>query len=150
MMARRNILAALALIGIGAWYGVMTAILPQRSLPNTPGPSFFPWLITGGLLLLSAGLLVQGIMGYLRETPEPGTGGFPWHAVYALAMFVAYLVALPYAGFLAASVPFFAGLMLLYGGRNPLIVGIAAIGVPVVLFIVFRHGFQILLPRGVF
>lgn len=149
MMARRNIAAALVLIGIGAWYGVMTATLPERTLPNTPGPSFFPWLITAALLILSAALLAQGLARRGADV-EPEHDGFrAGRGLYALIWFAAYLVALPYVGFLFASVPFFAGLMVLYGGRNKLFVAIAAVAVPLLLFFLFRHGFQILLPRGI-
>ena len=150
MMARRNIIAALVLIGVGAWYGVLTAALPERSLPNTPGPSFFPWLITGGLLLLSAALLAQGVMLRKSEAADDSGSAPVARGSFALIWFVLYLVALPYVGFLWSSIPFFGGLMLLYGGRNRLYVAIAAILVPLLLFFIFRHGFQILLPRGVF
>lgn len=149
MMARRNIVAALVLMGIGAWYGVLTATLPERTLPNTPGPSFFPWLITGALLILSAGLLVQGLTSGRTEKGQNGDGFPAGRGLYALIWFAVYLAVLPYVGFLFASVPFFGGLMVLYGGRHKLFVGVAAVAVPLLLFFIFRHGFQILLPRGI-
>ena len=57
--------------------------------------------------------------------------------------------ALPFAGFVVSSVIFFAVLMVLYGGRKPLLIGVAATLVPVALFVIFRYGFQIVLPHGV-
>ncbi len=57
ILARRNVIVGAVLLVIGVAYGLMTASLPDRSLPNTPGPAFFPWLITGGLLVLSTALL---------------------------------------------------------------------------------------------
>lgn len=148
-MARRNIFAALLLLSVSTWYGVLTASLPERAMPNTPGPAFFPWLITGGLVLLSAALLVRGLVAVRKgagETPEAKTA---YRTPLALIWFVAYLIALPTAGFVIASVPFFAGLMILYGERCKLLVVLAAIAVPVVMFYLFRYGFQILLPSGV-
>ncbi len=66
----------------------------------------------------------------------------------ALGAFVVYLLLVPLLGFLTASIPFFAVLTSLYGQRNHLLVAVSAIAVPVVVFVVFRYGFQMLLPRG--
>lgn len=148
-MARRNIGAGLALIALGVWYGVLSAGLPERSLPNTPGPSFFPWIITATVLALSLSLVVQGVRG------AGGTRGaaLSTHGllrpIAALVWFAVYLAALPYAGFPWASVPFFAGLMALYGGRHWAYVALASLATPVLLFYLFRHVFQIFLPLGV-
>lgn len=148
-MGRRNIIAAIVLLGIGVWYGVLTAALPERTLPNTPGPSFFPWLITGFLMLLSAALLVQGIGRLKTEETTPPSATGSRRRVFALLWFAVYLAALPYAGFWPASIPFFAGLMVLYGARSRLVVVAVAVVVPLLLFFLFRYGFQIFLPRGV-
>lgn len=148
-MGRRNIIAAIVLLGIGIWYGVLTAALPERTLPNTPGPSFFPWLITGFLMLLSAALLVQGIGRLKTEETTPPSATGSRRRVFALLWFAAYLAALPSAGFWPASIPFFAGLMVLYGARSRLVVVAVAVVVPLLLFFLFRYGFQIFLPRGV-
>ncbi len=148
-LARRDVIAGAVLLVIGVIYGVMTASLPNRSLPNTPGPAFFPWLITGGLILLSVALLARA----LRDSGDkPAHASLDRDAVrrlLALIWFVAYLVLLPYAGFVPASVPFFAGLMWLYGERNRVTLVLAASIIPVSLFYIFRLGFQILLPAGV-
>jgi len=128
-------------------YGVLTVGLPERSLPNTPGPAFFPWLITGGLLILSAALLTQSLRasGYTAQATPSQVTRRGW---IALVAFASYLALLPALGFLTASVPFFAVLTLLYGQRNRLLVVLTAVVVPVVVFVVFRYGFQMLLPRG--
>ena len=44
--------------------------------------------------------------------------------------------------------PFCGGLVALYGERRPVIVLTAAILIPILLFLVFSTGFQVLLPRG--
>ena len=63
--------------------------------------------------------------------------------------FALYLVALPTAGFIAASIVFFAGLMVLYGARNPVVVVAASIAIPLALYLLFRHVFTIILPTGI-
>ena len=75
-MGRRNVIAALVLLVLGATYAVLTTQLPDRTIPNTPGPSFFPWVVTGSLLVLAAGLLVQGIRQWSdRPAAALGNGG---------------------------------------------------------------------------
>ena len=148
-MAHKNIAAAIGLLAFTAWYAVLTAGLPERAImPNTPGPSFFPWLITAALSALSVALLVQGITklkhrnGVVAELHDFKT------PVLTLASFAVYLAALPYLGFVPASVIFFAALMWLYGARNPVMIAAGAVLGPLILFVLFRYGFNIILPRG--
>jgi putative tricarboxylic transport membrane protein len=145
-MRNRNVVAALVLIALGVVYGYLTAGLPKRSLPDTPGPSFFPWIITASLLVLSTALLVQGLRGP-RRIPDTA-GGLRAPTVF-LTLFVVYVAALPFTGFVIASVPFFAALMWLYGERRRGWIGVVSIALPVLLVLVFRHGLQIPLPTGV-
>jgi len=149
-MRLKNLVTALVLIALGAGYGVLTAGLPRRSLPNSPDPSFFPWIITGCLLLLSAILLVQGL-ATPRSARDNGVPAPPLRApAVLLVAFVAYVALLSFAGFLAASVPFFAVLMALYGERRWIAIGAASLLVPVMLVLLFRHVLQVPLPTGVF
>lgn len=147
-MGSRNIIAALALLALAAWYGVLTAGLPERTIPNTPGPSFFPWIIAGSLAVLSVAMLVQGVRT-ARRGDTLVAGGRPARlAVAGLAWFAVYLAVLPTLGFPLASVPFFAGLMWLYGERRPLLIAVGSLALPVLLYLLFRDMFQILLPPG--
>lgn len=147
-MARRNLVAALVLLAVGICYAILTTGLPERTLPNTPGPSFFPWLIAGAILLLSVALLGQGLVAARAPGTGHATTPLPRRPVLALLWFAVYLAALPWAGFLWSSIPFFAGLMVLYGGRNWVLVGVSSVAIPVILFYLFRQVFQILLPEA--
>ena len=148
-LARRDAIVGAILLVIGVVYGLMTASLPDRSLPNTPGPAFFPWLITAGLLVLSVVLLARPLTVDGYGSSQASSDRFVYRRVVFLIWFGVYLVMLPYAGFLPASVPFFVGLMWLYGERNRLALTLATIIIPACLFYLFRLGFQILLPAGV-
>jgi len=147
IMRNKNISSALVLIAFGILYGILTANLPDRTLPNTPSPSFFPWIITSVVLILSMWLLVRGIR-------QPKTDGDPVDvarlrvAACAMVSFLGYVVAMPFLGFVLATVPFFVVMMLLYGEKRPLWVGGGAIGTTVFLYVVFRHGFGVFLPQG--
>ena len=146
--ARREAIVGAVLLVTGVVYGLLTAALPNRSLPNTPGPAFFPWLIAGALILLSAALLIRSLRHDVPEPSEASSDPDSKRRLFTLIWFAGYLLAIPYAGFLPASVPFFAGMMWFYGERNRLMLALAAIIFPGSLFYLFRYGFQILLPAG--
>lgn len=150
-MRRRNIIAAAALLVLTIGYGALTSQLPWRSLPDTPGPPFFPWVNTAILLALSVGLLLQGLLGKSQEGVEQPSMDTAQRrqTVWALGAFVVYLVILPGLGFLVATVPFFAVLMVLFGEKRWLWVAVGSIGMTVFLYVLFRHGFSVFLPRGV-
>lgn len=147
-MGHRNLAAGIVLLAVGIGYGLATGQLPDRTLPDTPGPAFFPWLIAIGLIGLSAALAVRGLIDIRRGDEDSSGYRLPGRGWFALGGFAAYLLLLPFAGFLLASVPFCGGLVVLYGERRAVIAGAAAVLVPLILFIVFSTGFQVLLPRG--
>ena len=148
-MAHKNIAAAIGLLAFTGWYAVLTTGLPDRDImPNTPGPSFFPWLIVAALTALSVALFVQGITRLKRANGAVAESQDLKTPVLALASIAIYLAALPYLGFVPASVLFFAALMWFYGARNPLMIAAGAVLGPLTLFVLFRYGFNIILPRG--
>ena len=147
-MKRRNLTAAMVFLAVTAGYAYQTSHLPVRTLPNTPDPSFFPWINTVLALVLACALLYQGL--FLKTDNhialiEDGKIGFP---LLAIIVFLAFLIALPYLGFILATIPFFAVFMWLYGEHRKKILIIGALGIPVILYILFRHGFGVMLPRG--
>ena len=201
-MGHRNLAAGVVLLAVGFGYGLATGQLPERTLPGTPGPAFFPWLIAFALIGLSAALTVTGLIAVrgrdagrvqdatrsvdatsgrdpvrgrnagqrqssvrgrnadrsldadLGQDAARGRGedssGYrlPRQGWLALGGFAVYLLLLPWAGFVLASVPFSGALAALYGERRPIVVVAAAVVIPLVLFVVFSMGFQVLLPRG--
>ena len=154
-MRKKNIIAGLFLTALGLVYGYLTTGLPERSLPNMPGPSFFPWIIPFCLLALSVSLFIQGLRMAPEappktEDPDKGHDTGPWPAIYFLVIFAVYLGLLPYLGFLLASIPLFAILMALYGETRKLWIASFSLGIPVFLFLLFREVFTILLPKSSF
>ena len=147
-MRSKNIGASLILMILGIGYGILTTQLPERTLPNTPGPPFFPWILTAGLLILSVSWFLASL--------KMGAGGSLFsekkeYLVYpalGLISFLTFLALLPYLGFLLGGIPFFAALMVISGERRPLWVAFFSIAIPVTLFFLFREGFLILLPQG--
>ncbi len=147
-MARREIVAALTLAALTAWYAYLTTGLPERSLPNTPGPSFFPWVITFFLAALTLALFVKGARGMRAEAASGERGPPPRREALAIGAFALYLVVLMPLGFILSTMAFFAAFMVIYGARHPLLVALTSIVVPLALYTLFRHGLTIVLPRG--
>ena len=148
-MKQKDIVAACVLLVVVIGYGYQTALLPVRTLPNTPDPSFFPWINTFLLGVLSFALLIQGIVrptkkGVMQVELASRT------VIVALGLILLYLVAIPYFGFVLSSVPFFASFMVFHGERRKLWLLIGAAGVPIFLYYLFRHVCSVPLPRGMF
>ena len=143
-MAHRNIVAGLSLLVFACWYAYLAGNLPERDVvPNTPGPAFFPTIIAASVLVVS------GWRGLQTEASAKMAEFASRDGAYAIGAFLVYLAVLPYAGFIVASIPFFAVLMFLYGTRSPAVIDAVAVIMPLILYTVFRHGFQIVLPRGI-
>lgn len=148
-MNLRNLIAGLVLCAVTVTYALLIATIPDRTLPNTPGPTFMPWLVAGALGVLSLSLVGQAIVGLTRDAPSmAGFLEIDLRSVGLLVALAALLVALPYLGFLIAGMVFFAVAMLLYGARQPIPIIAAAIAVPFLLQTLFRHAFSIVLPTG--
>ena len=147
-MRRKNIIAAVVLMSFALVYGVLTAYLPVRTLPNTPDPSFFPWINTVIIAVLSFWLLVRG----LKQVPtEPRSVEKPDRrrlAGWALGVFAVYLALMPTLGFILATLPFFAIMMFLYGERRAVWIGVGTVSATILMYVLFRHGFGVFLPRG--
>ncbi|MFQ5693685.1 MAG: tripartite tricarboxylate transporter TctB family protein [Nitrospinota bacterium] len=156
-MRARNIGGALTLIAFGLAYGYLTTGLPERSLPNTPGPSFLPWILTACLLFLSGLWLAQALRKDLPDEPAEGTAprGTPAprgtrRAAGGLLALLAYLAVLPYLGFLVSTPPLVGVLMWTLGERRPLPLGALAIGIPLFLYGLFKILFHVPLPATAF
>ena len=149
-MASRDIIASIGLLIFSLLYAWATFYIPDRTIPNTPGPSFFPFVIITIVAVLSAALLVKGIAGLRSGERLNWKLSIARLPALTLVGFVIYLAVLPWAGFLIASVAFFAILMISYGSREPIKIVLWSLVLPVVLYVIFTEAFQILLPSGPF
>lgn len=148
-MQKRNLVSAAILIALGVGYAILAVDLPTRNIENATGPSFFPLVVVSCFLVLSAALLIQGILPAVSsKLPDIPKIPASRHGM-GLAAAVIYLAALPYLGFIAANVPLFAVLMMLYGEKRPAWVIGGSVVISLLVFFLFREVFQILLPAGI-
>ena len=151
-MRRKNIIAAMVIIVITIIYGLMTLQLPTRSLPDTPGPTFFPWINVVIILFLSVVLLLSSVFSTknfnLEFKQEETQSNHNLRALLALIGFAVYLVTLPSFGFLFTTIPFFSFLMVMFSEKRPLYILSSSVGLTFLFYFVFRYGFNIFLPAG--
>jgi len=147
-MALRNIIIGLVLAAFAIVYGTLALQLPERNIEGTPGPGFFPGLIGVILLVLSVALVAQGARAWRTGDQDGARQGLDRRGTLMLALFAAYILVLPFAGFIVASVPFAGAMMWLFGGRKPLLVVAGAIVLPLLLSLLFGEVFRIPLPHG--
>ena len=153
---RDTVVAILPLVGCGvlliASFDIREPDYGQLS------PATWPRVIVGVITLLSLIYLVQSIRRGVPEEPaEKVTRGLGewiahWRNVFfVFALFLAYLVALPWLGMLVGGVAFVFLLLNALGGWSPDRLALhAAIAVVSVggMWSVFTFGLGVLLPRG--
>lgn len=148
-MRKRNLIASLFLLLFCAEYAYLTANLATRAIENTTQPSFFPWVITSCLTILSLCLLVQSFLPNISQRVPKGSGIPLNRLMLALLLAIIYLALLPTLGFLGANILMFSGLMYLYGERTLTKILTSSFIVSAIIFYIFREIFQIRLPAGV-
>ena len=110
-------------------------------------PAFFPQLVAGSLLVIGLAYLwvsfrltdVNGFRGLTRENY--------FSVAVTVVMFVVYAAILLPLGFVLSSAIVVAALSVFYGARNWPAVAAVAIGVPAIVYVVFRRALSVALPE---
>ncbi|MCL6640600.1 MAG: tripartite tricarboxylate transporter TctB family protein [Candidatus Rokubacteria bacterium] len=139
--------------GLVCLAGAILLLLASRGLPRSPlvpiGPDFYPRLLFGAAILLSAILVVQGLVR--REAPARRPAQYRL-VVGTFAVFGAYVGLLPLLGFRVATLLFVLGLQVLLEpprtGRGWMRVVVVAVATTVLTYLVFEQYLTVLLPRG--
>lgn len=147
-MPMKNVIVSIVMFLVGVGFAYLSSELPDRGMRNIPGPAFFPGLVAVFIIILSLSLLVKGVRGLREKRAHFGPLSIPHKPLFIVFWFLIMLAVLPYAGFLAAGIPFFAGLMILCEKKKPVHILVGSVVIPVFLYFLFREGFSILLPTG--
>jgi putative tricarboxylic transport membrane protein len=144
---RADLVAGLGLCALAAYVYTKAAAMPGT--PLGLGPGGYPKFVAVGLLLLGAILAVQS---FLTAGMAFKPSGYTWARFGRVAAFVvicvAYALALRPLGFVLASVPYLIGASYFFGYRRHGIIFLFGIGLPLLIYGVFRHIFLVLLPTG--
>ncbi|MEM7177031.1 MAG: tripartite tricarboxylate transporter TctB family protein [Pseudomonadota bacterium] len=160
----RDVLVA-ALFGILALAALLFLIPTGVQAPSTVeqaalSPDFWPKVIAW-TTLVAAGLLLVETLGAARmsapgPTEDPETSydhSFVVGLLRALALIVVlfiYSMTLERYGIVVPSIVLLPLIMLFFGERNPLTIGVLSLVLPLALYGFFRHAAGISIPLGVF
>jgi hypothetical protein len=139
---------------------VTSSRLPRGTMEQDPGPAVFPEVVAMAMAGLALGLFftagakkkqekpeeISRALDEVQEISEPAQEKMK-RIVACIALLAAYIVCLPILGFIATTVIFGIGfLMLLYriGFKKCLV---PAIAISIVTYVLFEIGFGIPLPR---
>lgn len=145
-MRRADAVIGLGLLVFAALYFQQSFAINRGFASDLLGPTFFPRVLAAALALLALALVARAARNRSERTPLPTARGGVFLGVVILT--AAYALLLPWAGFLLAT-PVLVGVVIaLMGLREwrPLLG--TAIGVTVVLYLVFARFLHVLLPPG--
>ncbi len=115
------------------------------------GPSFFPNILAGLLMIFSAALIIFAIKGKSKGSVAPirlsdkGTQ----RGLTTLAAAIVFCAVVEPLGFLPSSVVFLALMMLMMGNRKPLQVVVAPIVVTLAIWLIFEKLLNLSMPAGI-
>jgi putative tricarboxylic transport membrane protein len=146
-MARRDIYFAAVLIILAALFFGLTFYFPRQTLAMSP--RLFPRVICGGLFFLSVILLFQTLRQRRIASPaQEGEWGIPAGRLGILVLIAfGYTRILEEAGYLLATPPLIAGVMLLFNEKRWARIVAVSLATTVLLYILFRMVFRVPLPR---
>jgi len=146
---RIDIISGIIGILIGGYVLITSRSFPEDVVMKI-GPAFFPEILAGGLILFSALLILQALLGKSIGEAEKlsihrkGTQRILW----ALAGMIAYCAVLKPVGFIIATIPFIMFYMFLLGDRKWLSYLWVPAAITLGVYLVFEKVLVLSLPAG--
>ena len=144
---------SLLILGIIVVFDTANMLVPPAS--GTVGPQIFPYLVSGFLILVSIGIIIQVLRGNLGQ-PEGTEFGetiektdFKTLLVVAGSM-ATYPLLIERAGFVVATTVVFFGVSFAFGARNVLKNLIISVIFSAIVYFSFTRGLNVNLPSGIF
>ena len=146
-MLGRDGIAGLVCLGGSLWFLALTRGLPQPALVPI-GPAFYPRILLGITVVLSAALVVADLLNRRRAVVAPARYRL---VILAFLIFATYVALLPALGYRAATFLFVAALQAVLepprGARWWRVLAVALL-TTLVTYYVFERYLSVLLPRG--
>ena len=146
-MLGRDGIAGLVCLGGSLWFLALTRGLPHPALVPI-GPGFYPRILLGIMVVLSAALVVSDLLSRRRAAAAPARYRL---VLLAFAIFAAYVTLMPVLGYRVATFLFVAALQAVLepprGARWWLVLAVA-LATTLVTYYIFERYLSVLLPRG--
>lgn len=145
-MRRADLLTGIGLLALAALYFQQSFAITVGFAADRLGPTFFPRLLALSLGGCALALIARALRGRSDPTPLPAVR-LPL-LLGTLGLTAAYTLLLAPLGYLLATPLYVAALVLLLGYRRRAGVAGTALGVTVVLYLVFARALKVLVPMG--
>ena len=143
---------SLLILGVIVVFDTANMLVPPAS--GTVGPQIFPYLVSGFLILVSIGIIVQVLRGNLGQ-PEGTEFGetiektdFKSLLVVAGSM-ATYPLLIERAGFIVATTVAFFGVSFAFGARNVVKNLVISVIFSAIVYFSFTRGLNVNLPSGI-
>lgn len=153
-MGKTEIIIGVFLMILSFAFYALTYQFPEQTLAFSP--KIFPRFVGVCLFIISSVLLIQGITTVRRcsreEKPKP-TIDKALNKAFLIRLFLGILIGyaytrlLPITGYVVATPPFIAGIMLVFNEKRWLKIAATSIITTSLLYILFRIIFRVPLPR---
>jgi putative tricarboxylic transport membrane protein len=156
-----EILLGLGLVALGLFFAIETTDIRVAPIYAKVGPTVFPWIVAGALIVLGLLFAVQA-WRHRQHDPSPGPipgQGYPatppapasdWRALAVIsAALLLQVVLLRSAGFIVTAAILFMAVTYAFGSRQYLRNLVIAILLAVVVYAGFTRGLNLQLPAGV-
>jgi hypothetical protein len=143
----RDGIAGLVCLGGSLWFLALTRGLPHPALVPI-GPGFYPRILLGIMVVLSAALVVSDLLSRRRAAAAPARYRL---VLLAFAIFAAYVALMPVLGYRVATFLFVGALQATLepprGARWWLVLAVALV-TTLATYYIFERYLSVLLPRG--
>jgi putative tricarboxylic transport membrane protein len=134
-------------LALGLFIGVETARLEVAPSHAAIGPTLFPFLIAGGLIIIGALVLREAFFGHVAH--ERGGFELDWLALALVsAGLIVQMLLLEMVGWIPATTILFAAVARAFGSRRLLLDAVIGLVLASLAFVVFNYGLGLDLPVG--
>jgi putative tricarboxylic transport membrane protein len=143
---------SLLILGLIVVFDTATMLVPPAS--GTIGPQIFPYLVSGFLILVSLGIIVQILRGNLGQPEGTEFGDTIEKTDFKTLLIVAgtmatYPLLIERAGFVVASTVAFFGVSFAFGAKNTPKNLLVSLIFSLIVYFSFTRGLNVNLPSGI-
>jgi putative tricarboxylic transport membrane protein len=143
---------SLLILGLIVVFDTATMLVPPAS--GTIGPQIFPYLVSGFLILVSLGIIIQILRGNLGQPEGTEFGDTIEKTDFKTLLIVAgtmatYPLLIERAGFVVASTVAFFGVSFAFGAKNTPKNLLVSLIFSLIVYFSFTRGLNVNLPSGI-
>jgi putative tricarboxylic transport membrane protein len=143
---------SLLILGIIVVFDTANMLVPPAS--GTVGPQIFPYLVSGFLILVSIGIIIQVLRGNLGQPEGTEFGETIEKTDFKTLLLVAasmatYPLLIERAGFIVATTVVFFGVSFAFGAKNVIKNLIISVIFSAIVYFSFTRGLNVNLPSGI-